>query len=251
MYRSRRKRRAVGANGPGIRRAGSTVSRVGSSGDIEISRRSPGSVYGIFLGDSGDFQGGGRNVRTSAITRRDRAGWPQNLATRADGRSHRFFWGFREVPAIAGFGCRTHSRRKGGAVSRARVRNALKRGAIGANVPETRRPGSTASRLGSSGNIEKSIRSPSSPRGRFIGEMAGFPWGAFEMYESRLKRAPSVGNGPNIRRRGSMVNRIGFSENIEQFPAIAGFGVRTRSRLKGAIMRGRVGNARKSAKKRR
>ena len=64
-------------------------------------------------------RGRGGNVRKSAITMREWCEWPRNQATRFDGQRHRFFTGYREIPAIAGFCFRTHSRRNGGLIGRA------------------------------------------------------------------------------------------------------------------------------------
>ena len=151
MYRGRRERRASGATVPRIRRPGSPAIRIGSSGNSDKSRRSPDSAYFRFLGERAQFRRGlFRNVRKSAKTRRERGEWPQNQAARIDGQSLRICRKYRAIPAIAGFGARAHSRRKGanrrGASEMPEIRR--KRGSIGANVPRIRRRGPTAIRIG-------------------------------------------------------------------------------------------------------
>ena len=163
----------------------------------------------------------------------------------------------REIQAIAGSACRKHSRSKG-EIKRGRVANVRKsgkRGVVGANGPRIRRPRSMASRVCSSGNIEKSRRPPGPPSGIIPGERAGLIGGAPEMcpaarvgssgdlektrrspdppsgrilgararlrgasvmYRSRRKRGASGANGPRIRRPGSMVSRIEYSGDIEK-----------------------------------
>ena len=91
-----------------------------------------------------------------------------------------------------------------------------KRGARGANGPRITRPGSTVDRLGSSGDLEKSRRSPDSVSESILGAGAKLSGGASEMYESRRKRGASGANGPRIRRPGSTVNRLGSSGNLEK-----------------------------------
>ena len=89
-------------------------------------RRSPGSVYGRFLGARAGPPGGrGGNVRKSARTRREWGERPNHPAGRVDGQSLRIFRKSRETPAIAGFAIRGHSRRMG-VIKRRLARNAQK-----------------------------------------------------------------------------------------------------------------------------
>ena len=69
MYRSRRKRGAIGASGPRFRRPRSIASRVDSSRNIENSRRSPDSVYRRFLGAVGRFPGSATGMCESRTNR--------------------------------------------------------------------------------------------------------------------------------------------------------------------------------------
>ena len=113
-HESRRKRGAIGADGPRIRRPGSMVSPV-----VRISRgisRNPGDRL-IRLPRTFSVQGEIMrrpvgNGQKSSNARRDRGEWAQNQAARIDCQSVRIFWKSREIPAIAGFGVRKHSRRK-------------------------------------------------------------------------------------------------------------------------------------------
>ena len=111
------------------------------------------------------------HVQKSAKRRRHWGECPQNPAAQIDGQPHRIFRGYLEISATTGPAFRKNSRREGDIKLR-RARNVQKseetrRG--GANGPRIRRPGSTASRIGSAGDLEKSRRSPGPPPRRILG----------------------------------------------------------------------------------
>ena len=172
MYETRRNRCACGENGSRIRRPGSTVSRLGSSGNLEKSFLSTDSVSERILGAGARLSGGVSEMHESRRKRGASGGeWPQNQTARIDGQSVRIFRGSREIPAIAGFGVRKNSRRKG-EIKRGRVSNVRKSAKTRRDrgeSPRIRRPGSTANRLGSSGNLEQSQRSQVSVSERILG----------------------------------------------------------------------------------
>ena len=99
---------------------------------------------------------------------------------------------------------------------RAHAATSIRRGILWANGPRIRPPGSRASLVGASWNLEKSRRSPGPPAGSIRGERATLSGGAAEMYRSRRKSAASGANGPRIRRPRSMASRVGSSGNIEK-----------------------------------
>ena len=124
-----------------------------------------------------------------------------------------------------------------------------RRGSIGANGPRIRRPGQTANRLGSSRYTETPRQSPDSASARIIGERARLIGDASGIYRSRralarVGRMESESGGPGRR-------PIAYGPpEFRVIPAIAGVGLRTQSRRKGEIMRGRSGNVQKSAETR-
>ena len=212
MYESRRKRGASGAKGPRIRRPGSTVDRLGSSGNLEKSRRAQDSVSERILGGRKRLSGGASGMYESR--RRRGASGANGPRVRRPGST---------VNRLGSSGNLEKSRRSRDSVSeripgaRARLsgdasemyESRRNRGASGADGPRIRRPGSTANRVGSAWGLEKSRRSPGPPSGRIRGARERLRGGASEMYISRRKSGAFGANGPRIRRPISRVSRAG------------------------------------------
>ena len=150
MYRSRRKRLARGANGPRIRRSGSTANRIGSSGVIEKYRRSPDSVHGRFVGERSRFAAGAaamygsRRKRGASGANGPRIRRPGSMVSRL-GFAGNIETSRRSPASVSGRILGARARLSGGASGMRESRR--KRGASGANGPRIRRRGPTAIRV--------------------------------------------------------------------------------------------------------
>ena len=177
----------------------------------------------------------------------------QNQAARIDGQSVRIFSESREIPAIAVFGFRTHSRRKR-EIKRARGGNVRK-------SAKMRRDWGEWSQNQAGRVCGQSVRI--FMKSREIPTNAGFGFrthsrckreikrGAAIMYESRRKLGASWAKVPRVRRPGSTAHRLGSSGGLEKSQRSQ---VSVSARILSGRERlsvGRVGNVRNSANPRR